>query len=216
MRKKSEAARQRGSEAVAEAAAPRWTSEPETAAAMGVSRAALSHWRRVMSLPTPECWQRAGNDRLMYDVAACAKWRAENLEPERSGRKAGGKAAGKKTPAGRPVPHPPPVPSPQSPVPSTPVPAVASHAAAKADTERIRAKLLEIELARKEGKLLDADEVEATWTKELTKLRRSIMALPARGASELAGQHGFTVEQERAIINWFMKAMDAEFAGTDS
>ena len=197
---------------------PSWLSEPETAAAMDVTRAALSHWRRVMGLPTPECWRRAGNDRIMYDAAACARWRAANVEPERSGRQAGKKAgrqaAGKKTPAGRPVPHPPhvpPVPDPQS-----PVPAVSGHVAAKADSERIRTRLLEIELERKRKELLPARDVEERWAAGLTRIRRAVMAVPARVVSALAGSHGLSVQQERALIDGLVRDLDAAIAGTAS
>jgi hypothetical protein len=219
MRKKSEAARQRGSEAVAKAAAPRWTSEPETAAAIGVTRAALSHWRRVMNLPTPECWQRAGNDRLMYDAAACAKWRAENLEPERSGRVAkcsSGQVRGKKSPppsGGVPKAAAPSVTPPLDHSTTSPLPAVAGHVAAKAESEKLRTQLLEIELGRKRGRLLEAGEVEAAWSAGLTRVRRAAMGVPARVVSELAGSHGLSVEQERALIDSLVKGLDAAIAG---
>ncbi len=189
-----------------EAAAPRWTSEPETAAAMGVSRAALSHWRRVMNLPTPLCWQRSGSGRLMYDASACAKWRAENVEAERSGR--AGRSTKGQMKAGRPQAAAPPVPDPQS-----PVPAVAGHVAAKAESEKLRTQLLEIELGRKRGQLLEAGEVEAAWSAGLTRVRRAAMGVPARVVSELAGSHGLSVEQERALIDSLVKALDAAIAG---
>jgi hypothetical protein len=198
--------------------APRWMTEVEAAAAIGVTRAALSHWRRVMDLPTPSCWQRSGSGRLMYDAAACEKWRAANVEPERSGRQAGKKAGrqavGKKTPAGRPVPHPPHVP----PVPRAehPVPSVAGHVAAKADSERIRTRLLEIELERKRKELLPARDVEEIWAAGLTRIRRAVMAVPARVVSALAGSHGLTVEQERALIDGLVRDLDAAIAGTAS
>lgn len=195
--------------------APQWMTEVDAAAAIGVTRAALSHWRRVMGLPTPSCWQRSGSGRLMYDAAACEKWRAANVEPERSGRQAGKKAGrqavGKKTPAGRPVPHPPPVPSAEPPVPS-----VAGHVAAKADSERIRTRLLEIELERKRKELLPARDVEEIWAAGLTRIRRAVMAVPARVVSALAGSHGLTVEQERALIDGLVRDLDAAIAGTAS
>lgn len=192
--------------------APRWMTEVETAAAIGVTRAALSHWRRVMSLPTPLCWQRSGSGRLMYDASACAKWRSENVEAERSGR--AGRSAKGQVKAGRPqaaaVPAPP-VPDPQS-----PVPAVAGHVAAKAESEKLRTQLLEIELGRKRGRLLEAGEVEAAWSAGLTRVRRAAMGVPARVVSELAGSHGLSVEQERALIDSLVKALDAAIAGAAS
>ena len=153
----------------------------------------------------------------MYDASACAKWRAENVEAERSGR-AGRSAKGQmvKGPKGqmkdiRPKAAPvrsSPVPDPQSPVPS-----VSGHVAAKAESEKLRTQLLEIELGRKRGRLLEAGEVEAAWSAGLTRVRRAAMGVPARVVSELAGSHGLSVEQERALIDSLVKALDAAIAG---
>lgn len=194
--------------------APQWVTEVEAAAAIGVTRGALSHWRRVLKLPSPACWQRAGNGRLMYDAAACARWREANLEPERSGRVAK-QASGRTVPRDRQVAQRPAPEASEAPTPA-PTPAVAGHVAAKAETERIRAKLLEIELGQKQSRLLDASEVEAAWSSGLTRVRRAAMAVPARVISELAGTHGLTIEQERAIIDRLVKDLDAAIAGASS
>ncbi len=59
---------------------------------------------------------------------------------------------------------------------------------AKTRTEKVRAELLELELAEKRGSLVDAERVRQATFEKARISRDAIMAIPARLASQLAAE----------------------------
>lgn len=161
---------------------PAWRSESDAAASLGITRPGLAKWR-AMGMPSPACWSSDGG-RLLYNVEAARAWRDANLLPPRGIR---GKA-GKKRPA--------------------PGPQQTEYLAARARNDSLKTELLSIELRKKTGKLLDADEVLETWTKGLTAIRRAVLAVPHRVVHGLAVSHGLTQDQERALILDLQRELD--------
>lgn len=58
----------------------------------------------------------------------------------------------------------------------------------KERTEALRAQLLELELAEKQGKLIDADAVRRATTNKARIARDAMLSLPTRIAAELAAE----------------------------
>lgn len=56
---------------------------------------------------------------------------------------------------------------------------------AKAGTEEIKARLLELELAEAEGRLLDIEDVKEQVTKACAQVRESLLNIPGKAAPEL-------------------------------
>ena len=63
-----------------------------------------------------------------------------------------------------------------------------SYADAKLRTERVRAQLLELELAEKNGVLIDAERVRRVTFEKARVARDALMSLPARLSAQLAAE----------------------------
>lgn len=71
---------------------------------------------------------------------------------------------------------------------------------AKERTERLRAELLELELAEKNGKLVDAETVRRTTANKARIARDALLSLPSRLAAELAAEADVGKVHDRLMV----------------
>ena len=86
-------------------------------------------------------------------------------------------------------------------------------AAARATAENARARKLELEVAAKEGRLIDRKDVETAALNFATILRNSLMGLPSRLCTTLAGRSADEIE---TILDDAMRDALANVADLDN